>query len=95
MRLSAVQKNTLFLLYSFAEKNRHTIRQRVLFKIITGQGITLFPNNYRASCLTLHSHQLVIRERDDSNRTWLTMTDTGRALAKQLYDERTGVSSKV
>lgn len=88
MRLSSVQKNTLFLLYSFSNNNRHTVRQRVLYKIITSQGIALFPNNYRASCLTLHTHQLVVRQRDDSNRTWLTMTEAGRALGKKIYAQR-------
>ncbi|MCZ4061264.1 hypothetical protein O3W44_22295 [Pantoea sp. LMR881] len=93
MRLSAVQKNTLFLLYHFTHKNRHTVRQRVLYKMINNMMLEemarpLFPNNFRASCLTLASNELVVRERDDSNRTWLTLTESGREQARVIYDKR-------
>lgn len=86
MRLSAVQKQTLLMLYQFSLNKRHTVPQRMILKIIGDRAGELFPNNFRASCITLHKNGLVVRESDDSNRKWLSLTEAGREKAKALYD---------
>ena len=88
MRISAVQKDTLFLLYAFELKQHAVVRQTVLFKIIRKQVRDVFPNNYSTSCRTLAANGLVMLERDGSQRLWLSLTEAGRNHAKVIYESR-------
>ncbi|PPC61169.1 hypothetical protein C1Y41_19590 [Pantoea sp. ICBG 1758] len=85
MRLSAVQKQTLIMLYQFSLNRRHTVPQRTILRIINEQVGTIYPNNFRASCIRLDGHGLVVRESDSSNRKWLTLTEAGIVRSKKLY----------
>ena len=89
MRISAIQKDTLFLLYAFEKNKRSLVRQTAMLKMISSQKKEVFPNNYSASCRTLKKNGLVNIERDDSLFLWLSLTNSGRELARNIYEERT------
>ncbi|MBP1133538.1 hypothetical protein JOE25_005161 [Serratia sp. PL17] len=90
MRLSAIQKDTLFLLHAFRLKGRAGgIRQTALFNIVrSNRSEELYPNNYSLSCRTMAKNGLVILERDESLRLYLTLTELGSKVAETIYNER-------
>jgi hypothetical protein len=92
MRLSEIQKHTLFILHAFRLKGRETaIRQTVMFNIVRANRVgELFPNNYSLSCRTMAKNGLIILERDESLRLYLTLTVAGAELAESVYAERIG-----
>ncbi|HHQ6598059.1 TPA: hypothetical protein ACSTLU_004364 [Serratia fonticola] len=92
MRLSAIQKDTLFILHAFRLKGRTGgIRQTGLFNIVSANRPSeLFPNNYSISCRTMAKNGLVTLERDDSLRLYLTLTAAGAEQAAEIYKQRVG-----
>lgn len=90
MRLSAIQKDTLFILHAFRLKGRSAgIRQTALFNIVrANRSVELFPNNYSLSCRTLAKNGLILLERDESLRLYLTLTESGAKTAESIYEER-------
>jgi hypothetical protein len=91
MRLSAIQKDTLFLLHAFRLKGRAGgIRQTALFNIVrSNRSEELYPNNYSLSCRTMAKNGLIILERDESLRLYLTLSEHGADLAVQIFNQRT------
>lgn len=90
MRLSSIQKDTLFILHAFRLKGRVAgIRQTALFNIVrANRSVEIFPNNYSLSCRTLAKNGLVILERDESLRLYLTLTESGAKVAEDIYEAR-------
>lgn len=91
MRLSAIQKDVLFVLYALEEKgHRGTVQGMKLLGLINGQRMAeIHGSNFRISCNTLVGHSLLNRYRNSSLQLAFTLTEKGREVGAELYLQRT------
>lgn len=90
-RLSAVQKDVLFVLYALRERGKTTATPATaLLKIINkGREIPLFATNFRTSCHTLAENGLTKMYRNESLKLYFELSESGLEVAKDIYNERT------
>ena len=91
MRLSAIQKDVLFVLYALTEKgHRGPVSGMKLLELINSQRMAeIHASNFRISCNTLVGHTLLNRYRNSSLQLAFTLTEKGREVGKELYQQRT------
>ena len=91
MRLSAVQKDILFILYAVEQKgNTHPVPgMNILEMVNKSRSSNVADTNFRTSCHTLNEHQMIVKFRSQSSLklAW-TLSAGGREKAKELYDRR-------
>ncbi|MFV0262046.1 MAG: chromosome segregation protein ParM [Kluyvera sp.] len=91
MRLSAIQKDLLFVLYALRERNpdQTVIPSVRLFRMLEQNSRkTFFATNFRTSCHTLHRHGLLSKYRNASMKLAFGLTDTGADIARDIYTAR-------
>lgn len=91
MRISEIQRNVLFMLFAIEQRgNKAAIPNAALYSAVSSNSAyPLQPQNFRASCHTMQGHQLVTKYRLGSTvRVAWRLTDTGRALAETIFNER-------
>lgn len=93
-RLSAIQKDVLFLLASIeARGNDRPVPVATLLQMINRvRAEPVFATNFRASCHTLGARQLVNTFRNEQRHLALMLTDNGRECAALIVAKRTQVS---
>ncbi|PHM37578.1 chromosome segregation protein ParM [Xenorhabdus mauleonii] len=95
MRLSAIQKDVMFVLVDLTERKKinNPIRAMKLLGMLNSIRVTpIAASNFRTSCHTLTKHGLLIGFRDNrSLQLSFTLSETGRRLASQIYKLRTGM----
>ena len=91
MRLSAIQKDVLFVLYALEVKGQQgPVPGMKLLKLINGQRMDeIHASNFRISCNTLVGHTLLNRYRNSSLQLAFTLTEKGREAGGKLYLQRT------
>ncbi|RDL15595.1 chromosome segregation protein ParM [Serratia fonticola] len=89
-RLSAIQKDVLFLLASIeARGNDLPVPVAKLLRMINSvRTEPVFATNFRASCHTLSARQLVREYRNERHHLALILTESGREQAAELVDAR-------
>lgn len=86
VRLSAGQKNILFVLYMLEMKEIHPVGLMKLLTLINqGRDNEIHPNNFRTSVHTLCKNQYLNKYRDPSLKLAVTLTDQGRDHASEMY----------
>lgn len=91
-RLSAIQKDVLFLLASIeARGNDQPVPvAKLLLMINRVRTEPVFATNFRSSCHTLCAHQLVSEYRNEQHHLALLLTSAGRERATALVNARAG-----
>ena len=91
MRLSAIQKDVLFVLYAMEQKGQSgPVPGMKLFTLINGQRMAdIHASNFRISCNTLVANALLNRYRNGSLQLAFTLTEKGRVVGGKLYQQRT------
>lgn len=91
-RLSAVQKDILFILYGYAERPNFSgplSSMKLLGIINQGRFNSVADTNFRRSCHTLAQHGLLNKYRDrQSLMLAFDLTDAGREKAQGIYEAR-------
>jgi len=89
-RLSAVQRDTLFVLQLLREKGRTGPIPGVdiLAIINKRRDNKIAATNFRASCHTLVDRQLLLKYRSSSLQLAFALSDDGKALAELVYAEK-------
>lgn len=89
-RLSAIQKDVLFLLVSIeARGNGQPVPVTKLLQMMNGvRTKKVFATNFRASCHTLYGRQLVREYRNERHHLALVLTERGRAYAEEIVEAR-------
>lgn len=89
-RLSAVQRDTLFVLQLLREKGKTGPIPGVdiLAIINKRRDNKIAPTNFRASCHTLVERQLLLKYRSSSLQLAFALSDDGKALAELVYEDR-------
>lgn len=90
-RLSAVQKDLLFVLYALWARGKTSATPAValLNMVNRGRVTPVFPTNFRTSCHTLADNKLIKKYRNESLRLAFELSESGIATAKEIYNERT------
>lgn len=90
MRLSAVQKDTLFILHAIEVRGRSNPVPgvKILQMINSARSDAVHGNNFRKSCSTLVEHGFLSKFRSASLQLAFKLTDVGRAKASDIYLER-------
>lgn len=90
-RLSAIQKDVLFLLASIeARGNDRPVPVATLLQMINRvRTAPVFATNFRASCHTLGDRQLVNMFRNEQHHLALRLTENGRECAAPIVAVRT------
>ncbi len=90
-RLSAIQKDVLFLLASIeARGNDRPVPVATLLQMINRvRAEPVFATNFRASCHTLGARQLVNTFRNEQRHLALMLTENGRECAGLIVAKRT------
>lgn len=94
MRLSEIQKNILFVLFAI-EKNgsaKPVLGMELLRLINKGNAVDLYDSNFRVSCHTLNSNELLHKYRTSSLKLAWSLTDAGRKCASVIYNERVALA---
>lgn len=91
MRLSAIQKDVLFVLFAIRTKGKvgPVPSMSLLGMINRGRSTEVFPSNFRTSCHTLAENGLLGKYRDEQLNLGFSLTDEGAELGSQIYRERT------
>lgn len=91
MRLSSIQKETLFILYAFEDRgSTGAIPAMAILKIINRvKPQAIHATNFRASCHKLVDHGMLQMSRSESLKLRFKLTEQSRPKAKSIYDERT------
>lgn len=90
-RFSAIQKNTLFLLYCLELKGiKAPVPGVKLLGMINANttGFTTHRNNYNVSCQKMVMTGHLNKFRDQSLKLAFTLTDVGREKAKEIYEQK-------
>lgn len=89
-RLSAVQRDILFVLELLREKGRAgPIPGIDILSIINKcRDNKIAPTNFRASCHTLVERDLLRKYRSSSLQLAFTLSDDGQALAELVFEEK-------
>lgn len=90
MRLSATQKDVLFVLYGMQLREMDRIVQgmQLLALLNNNRGSDIHASNFRTSCNTLVEHGLLRRYRNSALKLAFSLTETGAETGNKLYDER-------
>ena len=90
IRFSALQKDTLFILYVLQQRGKRDPIPGVdiLAMINKGRELPVFPQNFRASCHTLVANQLIRKFRRGDLQLAFTLADAGKEPAEREYKER-------
>jgi len=90
MRISAIQKDILFVLYAL--KNRgHTSSvagTRLLSLINSQRGQDIHSSNFRASCHTMAVHGLVVLSYSKSLKLLVGLGVDGHIIGSEIYEAR-------
>ncbi|WP_270820074.1 chromosome segregation protein ParM [Aeromonas sp. Y311-2] len=92
MRLSATQKDILFVLYAMSLKRSDLpIPAVTLLKLLNNpRAASILPNNFRVSCHTLVKHQMLTMYRNEKSlQLAFTLTEDGYRNGERIYTERT------
>lgn len=91
MRLSANQKDILFVLYALIHKGSDTpVANTTLLRLINSSRSTaIHASNFRQSCHTLHQHHLLQKYRYQSLTLCWQLTAFGVQQASRIYTQRT------
>lgn len=90
MRISKTQRDILFLLYAIEQRKGHGyfVTATALFSMINkNRSKPLHPNHFRTSCHTLNNNGIIEQYRDASLKLSYTLTELGRTLAVNIYNE--------
>ena len=89
-RLSSIQSDVLFVLYGIEQRVNisqiHATRIRALLN--NNRRSDVHASNFRCSCRTLSSRELLTLVHDEKFRLLLSLTEKGRAMAATLYADR-------
>ncbi|KZX00058.1 chromosome segregation protein ParM [Pseudoalteromonas luteoviolacea] len=90
MRLSANQKDVLFVLLAVEQKgNSNPVQSTVLLKLInSSRSSDIFASNLRESCHTLNGNGLINKYRSSSLKLAWKLTDKGREIASKVYKSK-------
>lgn len=93
-RLSAIQKDVLFLLASIEARGyEQPVPVAKLLQMINSiRTEPVFATNFRASCHTLSARQLVREYRNERHHLALMLTENGRECAGLIVAKRTQIS---
>jgi hypothetical protein len=91
MRISKVQKHTLFYLYAIElQQGQRPIPSMDLYKLVNKAfNYEVADRNFRPSCHKLKESGLINLFRNPSLKIAWQLTDAGREKAKQIYQELT------
>lgn len=94
-RLSAVQKDTLFILYALQQKGKLDPIPSVdiLAMINKGREQQVFAQNFRASCHKLVENKLLRKFRSQSLQLAFTLAEAGQKPAEIEYKARAQLAS--
>lgn len=86
MRLSAIQKDVLFVLSALEARGitAPVPATRLLEMINAARSAQVYPTNFRTSCHTLVKHGLLKKYRNQSLQLAFALTETGLPLARRL-----------
>lgn len=90
MRLSAIQKDVLFVLFAIRGKGKAgpVPGVNLLGMINRGRSPEVAGSNFRASCHTLADNGMVAQYRDKSLKLAYALTQKGLERASKIYRER-------
>lgn len=90
MRLSAIQKDVLLVLFAISSKGKAgpVASMALLGMINRGRDLEVFPSNFRASCHTLVDNGLLEKYRDEQLNLGFWPTGAGLELGGQFYRAR-------
>lgn len=90
-RLSATQKDVLFVLYALLQRGKTTATPAtaLLSMINKGRDIPVFATNFRTSCHTLAKNGLIDKYRNESMKLYFGISESGLGIASEIYKERT------
>ncbi len=90
MRLSATQKDILFVLYAIEQKgNKNPIPGMTLLKMInSSRSSEIFDTNFRASCHKLNENKMIGKYRSSSLKLAWALTELGRQKAGEVFENR-------
>ncbi len=92
MRLSATQKDILFLLFAIEQKgHKEPVSSMTVFRMInSSRASEIFDTNFRASCHKLNENNLIEKYRSPSNLklSW-GLSESGRLKASEVFKDKT------
>lgn len=90
MRISAIQKDILFVLYALKVRgNTEPVASTRLLSLINGQrGQDIHSSNFRASCHTMAVHKLVILSYSKSLKLLVRLSVDGHIAGSEIYEAR-------
>lgn len=90
MRLSAIQKNVLFLLFAISlSKGDHPVLCKKLLEMINSQRrYPVDAKNFRISCHTMAKNGLLKQYRNRSQNLLFGLTKDGWEAGRKIYKER-------
>ncbi|MBQ4839821.1 chromosome segregation protein ParM [Pseudoalteromonas luteoviolacea] len=90
MRLSAIQKDVLFILYAIEQKgNSKPVPSVVVWNMINKSRTSdVFDTNFRASCHKLSEHKMIDKYRSHSLKLAWSLSELGRNKAAEIYRAR-------
>lgn len=96
MRLSAVQKAVLFVLYSISLKlGTEPVPCKRLLKMVNGvRRYSVDAKNFRISCHTMTKNGLLSQVRDDSQNLLFKLTEDGLSVGEKVFHERIAQEEK-
>lgn len=90
MRLSALQKDLLFVLNDLEGKGREGpipgVKLLAIINSVRSQPV--FATNFRTSCHTLVKNGLLIKFRSNSLQLAFCLSETGRTAGAAIYEQR-------
>ncbi len=94
MRISKIQQDILFVLYLIEQQgnDKPVTGMNLLDMINKSRSSELFDTNFRTSCHTLNNNSLLDKYRSSSLKLAWVLTEKGRALAGDVFNERLGQS---
>ena len=90
MRLSAIQKDVLYILFSIEARRRFdpVPGMKLLEMLNLTRSKEINDRNFRISCHTLVTHGLLSKYRSSTLMLAFTLTTDGRDKAKEIYQAR-------
>lgn len=90
MRLSAIQKDVLFILYAIEQKGNSLPVPSVIVLNMLNKSRTadVFDSNFRASCHKLNEHKMIDKYRSQSLKLAWGLSELGRNKAAEIYQTR-------
>lgn len=95
MRLSATQKDILFVLFAIENSgNTSPVPSINIFNMINGsRSIEIFDSNFRASCHKLNDNNLIGKYRSQSLKLAWSLSESGRTKASEIFNKRNNQGS--